>query len=79
LYNSQQICPKGQVDPDKWSSTILNIISVSVALLIQQAMRTRRIVLPSEAFVAVPFFFPLHYLIHGDDIRGKKLLTQKVF
>jgi len=32
-------------------------VCVSVALVIQHAMRTHRIILPSVAYPAVPYFF----------------------
>ena len=49
---------------------------VSVALVIQHAMRMPRVIFPSVACPAVPFFFR-HYLINGTILGGKNLLNTK--
>ena len=49
---------------------------VSVALCIQQAMRMRRITLPSETCLAVLYFSTLSHKWH--DFRGKKYTECKI-
>jgi hypothetical protein len=48
---------------------------VSVALVIQQAKRMRRITLPYVAYLALPHFITLHHKRH--DFQKKKLLNIK--
>jgi hypothetical protein len=54
-----------------WNYFVRQFLSVSVALLIQQAMRMRHNVLSFEACPAVPCFFP--YYLTNDTIFGKTL------
>jgi len=49
---------------------------VSLAVVIQHAMRTRRIILLSVTCLALPYFFS-HYLINGMIFGGKKLSNVK--
>ena len=55
---------------------VLNIRSVSVALVIQHAKGMRRIIISSVACLSVRIFF-LHYLINSTTSGKKRLLNIK--
>jgi len=56
--------------------SVLNILSVSVAIVIQHAIRMRRIILTSVACLAVPHFSTLSQTRYG--IRKKKTIEMKM-
>ena len=57
--------------------SVLNVLSVSVAMVIQHAIRMRRIILTSVACMAVPQFSTLSQTRYG--IRKKKTIEIKMY
>jgi hypothetical protein len=56
--------------------SVLHILGVFVALVTQHAMPTRRIILPSVACPALPYFSTLSHKRH--DFRKKKVTEHKM-
>ena len=50
---------------------------MSVAFIIQQVKRMRRIILPFVACLVLPYFSTLSHKRH--DFRGKKIIEHKIF